>query len=63
MSDREPCCIQHPEYAIGADACGATKDEDGKTYRCTRPENHSGAHVACNGTDDDGEHDHANAWF
>lgn len=65
MSDgqREPCCIQHADYPIGADACGATREINGKTHLCTRPDGHDGGHVSCNGTDDDGDHDHAKVWF
>jgi hypothetical protein len=49
---------------MGADVCGATRDGDGgETYRCTRPADHDNAHVACGGTGDDGEHEHAEIWF
>lgn len=58
---REPCCIQHDGYPIGADCCGAERDGDGdKTHRCTRPVGHDGAHVACDG---EPAHDQTEVWF
>ena len=68
MSDeqRTPCCVIHSEYPMGADVCAATKEEGDQLFRCTRPENHDGGHVACNGrdeNDDPDSHDHAEVWF
>lgn len=60
---RTPCCILHGDYPMGADACGETRDRDGKTFRCTRPVDHDGGHVACGGVADDGEHEHTEVWF
>lgn len=60
-SSREPCCIHHDGYPPTADACGATRDGDGdRTHRCTRPDGHDGAHVACDG---DPTHEHTEVWF